>query len=285
MEPRLETVRYLAPSGFRRLALWDWGDPVNPEAVVCVHGLTRTGRDFDPLARTLSRRFRVVCPDMPGRGQSDWLAGPEEYAYPVYLQALACLLARLGVREVRWVGTSMGGLLGMMLAAEPGTPLCRLVLNDIGPLVPAAALERIAGYAGADPRFADLAEAESYLRRVHAPFGLLADDEWAELARHSVRVLPEGGYALHYDPAIGKTLGTGPWEDVDLWEVWERVTCPVLVLRGRESDVLPPPVAERMSGGAGVDLVEFPGVGHAPALRAGDQIEAVVRWLTPDPNV
>ncbi|GAB6063612.1 alpha/beta fold hydrolase [Deferrisoma palaeochoriense] len=279
MEPRLHFVRYLAPSGFRRLAVWEWGDPENPEVVVCVHGLTRTGRDFDPLARALARRYRVLCPDMPGRGRSDWLSGPAEYAYPVYLQALACLLARAEAGVVDWVGTSMGGLLGLMLAAQPGTPLRRLVLNDIGPKVPAPALERIASYAGADPRFGSLAEAEAYLRRVHAPFGPLPDGDWAELTRHSVRPVPGGGYALHYDPAIGAALGEGPFEDVELWDAWAAVHCPVLVVRGRESDVLPAEVATRMAERPGVEIVEFAGVGHAPALRSPDQIAAVGRWL------
>ncbi len=279
MEPRLRFVRYLAPTGFRRLAVWEWGEPDNPDAVVCVHGLTRTGRDFDPLARALAPRYRVLCPDMPGRGRSDWLSGPAEYAYPVYLQALACLLARREAGTVDWVGTSMGGLLGLMLAAQPGTPIRRLVLNDIGPTVPGAALERIASYVGADPRFGSLAEAEAYLRRVHAPFGPLADADWAELARHSVRPLAGGGYALHYDPAIGAALGEGPFEDVDLWDVWAAVRCPVIVVRGRESDVLPAEVAARMAEKPGVEVVEFAGVGHAPALRAPEQIAAVGRWL------
>lgn len=280
-EPRAGWIRYLAPSGFRRLAVWEWGDPANPEVLVCVHGLTRTGRDFDPLARALVDRYRVVCPDIPGRGRSEWLSGPAEYAYPVYLQALACLLARIGAEAVDWVGTSMGGLLGLMLAAQTGTPIRRLVLNDIGPAVPAAALGRIASYAGADPRFGSLAEAEAYLRRIHAPFGPLADDDWADLARHSVRPLPEGGYALHYDPAIGTALGQGPFQNVDLWDVWDAVACPVFVLRGRDSDVLPPDVAARMAAKPGVEIVEFSGVGHAPALRSPEQIAVVGRWLGP----
>lgn len=277
------TVLGLGPHGFHRVAYTEWEGPPGAPAVVCAHGLTRNGRDFDFLAQALAGRFRVVCPDLPGRGSSDWLAHAGEYGYPLYLADLGALVARLDVPEVLWVGTSMGGLLGMMLAAQPGTPVRRLVLNDVGPWIPKAAVERIAAYAGADPRFADLSGVEAYLREVHRPFGPLSDAHWRHLASHGGRRLPDGTFRLAYDPAIGAALRAGPAQDVDLWPVWDAVRCPVLVLRGAESDLLlPETLAEMRRRGPPVEAMEFPGVGHAPALAAADQIEAVRSWLVRD---
>ena len=272
----------LGPHGFHRVAYHEWGEPAGPRVAVCVHGLTRTGRDFDDLAGELAGAggYRVVCPDLPGRGESAWLPRPEDYAYPVYLADLAALLARLDAEAVDWVGTSLGGLLGLMLAAQPGSPIRRLVLNDVGPFLPKAALERIGAYVGADPRFESLDALESYLRQVHAPFGPLTAAQWRRLAERSARRLPDGAWALHYDPAIGAAVRAVPPQDVDLWTLWDAVRCPVLVLRGAESDVLLGETAEEMvRRGPRVRLVEFPGTGHAPALLAPDQIGVVRDWL------
>lgn len=275
----------LGPHGFHRVSYGEWGEPASPRVAVCVHGLTRTGRDFDDLARELAGagRYRVACPDLPGRGESAWLPRPEGYAYPVYLSDLAALLARLGAEEVDWIGTSLGGLLGLMLAAQPGSPIRRLVLNDVGPFLPKAALERIGVYVGADPRFESLDALEAYLRQVHASFGALTGEQWRRLAEKSARRLPDGAWALHYDPAIGKAFRAAPPQDVDLWALWDAVRCPVLVLRGAESDVLLRETAEEMARrGPRARLVEFPGVGHAPALLAPEQIGAVRDWLLGD---
>lgn len=266
----------LGPHGFFRIAYTQWDGPPGAPTVVCVHGLTRNGRDFDRLAEALSARWRVVCPDMPGRGKSDWLPKPEAYGYPLYLSVAAALLARLDVESIDWIGTSMGGLIGMMLAAQPGTPIRRLVVNDVGPFLPKAALERIGSYVGQDPRFDGLEALEAYLRRVHAPFGPLADAEWRHLARHSARERPDGGLGLAYDPAIGAAF-KGELQDVDLWPVWDAVSAPTLVLRGRDSDLLSAETAARMAARARV--VEFAGVGHAPALMAEDQIAAIRDFL------
>lgn len=275
------TLRGLGPHGFHRVAYHEWGDPGNPRVVVCAHGLTRNGRDFDALAAALADRYRVACPDLPGRGLSEWLPRPGDYTYPVYLGDMVALFARLGGETVDWVGTSMGGLVGMMLAAQPGTPIRRLVLNDVGPFLPKAALERIGEYVGADPRFADFGALEGYLRRVHAPFGPLTGEQWRRLAKHSARPLPDGTLALHYDPAIGEAFRAAPPQDVDLWAVWDAVRCPVLVLRGAESDVLPRETAEEMGRrGPRGRLVELPGVGHAPALLEPGQLETVCSWLS-----
>src|SRR5215470_576684 len=268
----------LGPHGFHRIAYVEWGE-ARDGTVICVRGLTRNGRDFDHLAAALAGARRVVCPDMAGRGRSNWLADGADYGYPQYCADMNALIARLGVETVDWVGTSMGGLIGLMLAAMPGSPIRRLVLNDIGPFVPKAALVRLAGYVGKDPAFADLAALEAYLRQVHAGFGPLGDDEWRHLAQHGHRRDAAGGLRLVYDPAIGRAFAGEP-VDVDLWSLWERVTCPVLLLRGGRSDLLLRETADAMTArGPRARLVEFPEAGHAPALMAAHQIAVVKDWL------
>jgi pimeloyl-ACP methyl ester carboxylesterase len=268
----------LGARGFHNIAYTEWGEAGRP-AVVCVHGLTRNSRDFDALAAALAADRRVACPDMPGRGRSDWLADPAEYGYPRYLSDIAALVARLDVDRVDWVGTSMGGLIGMMLAATPGSPIRRLVLNDVGPFIPRASLERLRTYVGQDPAFADEAELEAYLRRVHAPFGPLDDEEWRHFVAHGQRRDAEGALRLGYDPAIGRIFA-GELRDIDLWAMWECISCPVLVLRGASSDLLTADTAAAMTArGPRAELVTIPGVGHAPALMAPDQIAIVREWL------
>ena len=268
------------------MAYREWGAPEAGRVVVCVHGLTRNGRDFDALAAALAGAgCRVVCPDVVGRGDSDWLGDPAGYGFPRYLADMTVLLARLEAEAVDWVGTSRGGLIGMMLAAQPGSPLRRLVLNDVGPFLPKAALERIAGYVGQDPRFADLAAAEAYIRDIHAGFGALADHEWRRLAETSVVAAEReeeagGALRLRYDPGIGAGFRARPVEDVDLWPVWDKVACPSLVLRGADSDLLPPGTAAEMTGrGPRAELAEIAGCGHAPALIDPAQIALVRDWL------
>ena len=274
-------LRGLSPAGFHDLAYTLWRPGGKPRRVaICVHGLTRNGRDFDFLAKDLAKAgCLVVCPDMVGRGDSDWLAVPEHYGLPQYCADLNALMARLEADRVDWVGTSMGGLIGMTLAAQPKTPLGRLVVNDIGPFIPEAAIERIAAYAGSDPRFADLAEAEAYLREVHAPFDL-SDAQWRHLAEHSVRPAEEGGLRFHYDPAILSSLGKPPFDAVDLWPLWDAIASDVLVLRGAESDLLLPETAAEMTRrGPGAKLVEIPGCGHAPGLMDPAQIALIRDWI------
>jgi pimeloyl-ACP methyl ester carboxylesterase len=284
--PRLRDMPILSPGGFSRLAWAEWGDETAPRTVLCVHGLTRNGRDFDVLAAALAEAgWRVVAPDVPGRGRSQWLRRPEDYAYPTYLGALAALIGRLAVAEVDWIGTSMGGLIGMMLAAQPGTPIRRLVLNDIGPFIPKAALQRIGDYVGHDPRFDDLVAVEAYLRHVHAPFGPLTDAQWHHLAEYGATPAEPGHLRLHYDPAIAHPFKTGPIEDVALWPVWDAIACPTLVLRGAMSDLLLPGIAEEMTQrgvAAGRGLVRLRTIaeaGHAPALMAADQLAIVREFL------
>lgn len=270
----------LGPHAFHRIAFTDWGDPDSERVIVCAHGLTRNGRDFDFLARALAQDSRVVCPDVVGRGYSDWMEAKQDYGYPTYCADMAALMARLDTAQFDWIGTSMGGLIGLLLAAQPNTPIRRLVLNDIGPFVPKTALERIAVYMGGDPRFDALANVESYLRAVHAGFGALTAAQWNHLARHSAHKIEDGRYALHYDPGIAVPFTSGPQADVNLWSVWDKVQGPVLVLRGGDSDLLlAETTAEMQKRGPQAEVVEFPGVGHAPALMSDDQIAVVRTWL------
>lgn len=270
----------VGPHGFHRLAYLEWPGPSSAPALVCVHGLTRNARDFDTLAEALSDRYRVVCPDMPGRGQSAWLSVPEDYAYPLYIADIATLIARLDIATVDLVGTSMGGLIGILLAALPGAPIRRLVVNDVGPVVPKDGLERIAAYVGLDPSFPDLDALEAALRRIHAPFGTLSDTQWRHMAVHSARRKPDGTLGLAYDPKIAEPFKKQPIENVDLWSSWDAISCPTLVLRGAQSDILRRRDADAMTQrGPKARLVEFPGIGHAPSLTAPDQIAAIRDFL------
>jgi pimeloyl-ACP methyl ester carboxylesterase len=300
----------LGSSGFHRVAYTDWGDPLNPHVVVCVHGLARNSRDFDFLAAALERDCRVVCMDVVGRGESDWLEDKLEYTFSTYLSDAAALLARVtspgvggwldGLRSrmlrrgapqrLDWVGTSMGGLIGLLLAAKPGSPIRRLVLNDVGPFVPWGALFRMKGYVGRSARFADLSEVEAYLRTVCVGFGSLSDAQWAHLARYGARGDGEGGYVLNYDPDIGRNtrghldpeLPIGPelLRGIDLWSTWDKIGCQTLVLRGADSEVLQPETLREMQRRKpDLEVAEFPGVGHAPALMNAEQIGAVQAFL------
>lgn len=265
--------------GLHRLVYYEWGDPSNERVLVCAHGLTRNGRDFDWVARALSARYRVLCLDFPGRGLSDWLPVKEDYDYPLYVRDAVTLIARAGVEAVDWVGTSMGGLVGMWLASLPSTPIRRLVLNDVGPHVPKEAVERIAAYVGDDPRFRDDDAFEQYLRSIYEPFGRLSDIHWDHLFTHSRRLTTEGDIGLAYDPGISIPFKGKKASDIDLWEMWTRLHCPILVLRGAKSDVLLEATAQQMAQREATTLVEFADVGHAPMLMSENQVGSVRDWL------
>lgn len=268
-----------ASGAFHRVVYWEWG-PKDAPVLICVHGLTRNGRDFDAVAERFSDRWRVICPDIVGRGDSDRLANPDLYGYPQYLADLTALIARLDVDHVAWLGTSMGALLGMFMAAGHGTPVERLLMNDAGPVVTKESLQRIAAYLGSAPDFADLDEAEAYVRTVHAPFGSLTDDQWRHLARQSVRARADGRLELKYDPEIAKPFQGAVDQDLVLWPVWDQVSCPVTVIRGAESDLLTPETLAEMQGrGPATTVHEIPGVGHAPALMSEDQLSLIDEWL------
>ena len=279
-EARPGALRWLSPAGFFTLRWLEWG-PASGAPVVCVHGLTRSGRDFDWLAQALAAAGRrVFCPDLPGRGASDWLPDPALYQPPIYSQALAHLLARMD-GPVDWVGTSLGGICGMGIAATPGNAIRRMVLNDIGAIIPAAALARIRDYINQPAQaFPDIAALEAHLRKVHAPFGPLTDAEWRHLAETSARKDATGALQLHYDPAITHAFSVGDVADIDLSAFWAAIAIPVLILRGVTSDVLPAEVAAEMARKPSARLIEIADAGHAPALMAADQISAIRDFLT-----
>ena len=279
--PRRRSVQCISPKGLHRIAYLEWGDPRNDKVLVCVHALTRCARDFDALARTLAERYRVVCPDVAGLGDSDWLADPMLYVYPQYVADAVTLIARLDVEAVHWVGTSMGGLIGMMLAADRNTPVTKLVLNEMGPVISKASLERIASYVGLAPTFPDLDAAEKYVRTVSAPFGPHSDAEWRFLTEVVVRRQDDGSYRMHYDPRLAEAFRAQmPDKDLELWPVYESVRCPTLVLRGEHSDLLTRETCKRMAAcGPKAKVIEIAGVGHAPTLQHRDQIELVKQFL------
>ncbi len=279
-EVREDDFAALGPHGFHRVHYYEWGEPDNEKVLVCVHGLTRNGRDFDPLARALSTEYRVICPDIVGRGKSGWLSYKEDYGYPLYCSDMAALIARSGACTVDWVGTSMGGIIGMLLAAHPDAPIRKLVVNDVGAFIPSSALDRLRTYVGKDPGFGSLEEAEAYLRRVSAPFGPLTDEQWRHLASFSFSRRGDGQWGLVYDPAIADAF-SGPPADVDLWMFWDRIRCRALVLRGEQSDLLLAATAREMTTrGPKAKFVEFAGIGHAPMLMDAKQIAVVHEFLS-----
>ncbi len=281
---KARSLAVLGPRGFINLAYGEWEGPPGAPTVLCVHGLTRNSRDFDFLAQDLSARFRVVCPDMPGRGRSDWLDDAEDYAFPFYLAVLAALYARVDVPAVHWVGTSMGGLIGILFAALPKSPVRRLVLNDVGPVIAAEGLARIGKQVGGDPGFSNRQELEQHVRQVYAGFGPLTEPQWRHIAAYSGRTRADGKLGLAYDPKIGDAFrakdGAANPGDLDLWPFYDQIRCPTLILRGADSDILRQADAVEMSRrGPRAEIIEFAGVGHAPALMAEDQIAAVRDFL------
>lgn len=279
---RQREVQCLNPSGLHKMAYTEWGEPDNPHVLVCVHGLTRCGRDFDFLAQALSPECRVVCPDVVGRGHSDWLANKSLYGVPQYLADMVTLLARLDVASVDWVGTSMGGLIGMALAAHANAPIRRLLLVDVGPVVTATAIARIGEFVGRAPRFESIEQAEAYLRVVAAPFGPLSDAQWRHLTEHTVRLKADGKFDVHYDPGIAEPFRAvmGEGKDHELWPIYDAIRCPTRVLRGESSDVLTRETAREMTErGPHAQVVEIPGVGHAPMLFDEAQIAHAREFL------
>jgi pimeloyl-ACP methyl ester carboxylesterase len=280
---RTGTVLGLSLSGFHHMAYVDWGPAQADIPVLCVHGLSRQGRDFDYLAAALAGMGRrVVCPDLAGRGQSGRLRNPDEYALPQYCADINALVARLGAEQVDFVGTSLGGLIGIVMAGLPGNSIRRLVVNDIGPFLPWQGLARIGSYVAAMPAdFRHLGEVEAYFREVLAPFGDLPDAHWAHITRHSVAWHPSRErYIMLCDPQIVRAF-RNPWHySLDLWKYWTAIKEPILVTRGVESDLLPADLAGQMvSRNTRTTVVEFQGCGHAPPLMSAEQIAPVAEFL------
>ena len=279
-----------------RMAYWEWnatGNPQHPHVVLCVHGLTRLGRDFDTLARALSPYARVICPDVAGRGHSDWLADPQAYQVPYYAADMLALLAAVHadapMETLDWVGTSMGGLIGMALLGQPGMPLPvpvrRLVLNDVGPTLEWSALQRIGQYLGRPVRFESEQQGADAIWAVASSFGPHTPEQWLALSRPMLRALPDGGFKLHYDPALAEAFKSLTPEGAlaaqeQLWQLYDQITARTLVLRGAESDLLSAATAQQMAErGPRAQVVEIAGVGHAPTLIAPDQVALVTEFL------
>ena len=280
-----------------RLAYLQWGQADKTKTLVCVHGLVRNSHDFDALAARLATEYRVICPDVAGRGASDWLTHPKNYNYstyitdflgflysqdlfPTYLTGILDYFGQTQEYQIDWLGTSMGGLIGMSIAAMPNSPIQRLILNDIGAFIPQSALSRIANYLDNSPEyFAEFATAEQYLRQTYRSFGQLTDMQWQCLTYHSIRPTFDYGYQLHYDPKISQVFNQTN-EDVELWQVWENVRCPVLILRGEQSDVLTEAtVTEMCRIHPKTQVATFANVGHAPALLNEAQQSVIENWL------
>jgi pimeloyl-ACP methyl ester carboxylesterase len=267
---------------FHRINYTEWGSATRGRVALCVHGLSRQGRDFDALAQALAKDgYRVVCPDLVGRGRSGRLSDADDYALPQYAVDMTMLIARLGADEVDWIGTSLGGLVGMVLAGMPNSPIRRLVINDIGPFLPWAALRRIGDTIRSAPRdFPDLTSAEAYFREALDTFGPLTDADWRHLTEHSVIKGPDGRYYMHFDPGIAEAFRPGRVYNVSMWGYWDTIQCPTLVLRGANSDLLLPQTAAEMAArGPRAKIIEIEGCGHAPALMDNAQIRLVTDWL------
>lgn len=284
--PRLHHVPCQNSTGLHRVAYWEWGDAANPRVLVCVHGLTRQGRDFDVLAAAMSDHYRVVCPDMAGRGESDRLPNPAEYVVPRYAADMVTVLARVDAETVHWVGTSMGGLIGMVVASLTPKPLVsKLVMNDVGPVLPPQAIARIGAYLGVPLRWDSIEQAADYLWSISKSFGPHSREQWMALTRPMLRPADDGGWKLHYDPAIAIPFQTSTPEsaaafEASLWAAYDSVRCPTLLLRGADSDLLTLGLAQAMTQrGPRAQLHQFTGVGHAPTLIADDQVTRVREFL------
>lgn len=285
IEARHKHVQCLSPAGLHNMAYNEWGDPRNAKVLLCVHGVTRVADDFDDVARALCQDYRVVCPYVAGRGRSDHLRNPNFYQLPQYVSDMVTLLARLEAGTVDWLGTSMGGLIGIGLTSLPRNPVRKLILNDIGPTLNPDALTRIGDYIGQAVRFPTFDLAAAYIREISLPFGPHSDAEWRKLAADALVQDQDGQWTRNYDLALAVpfkaiTPEIARQSEAALWAAYDKISCDTLLIRGAQSDLLTPEVAQQMTQrGPKAQLVEIPGVGHAPTLVHPEQIEIVRRFL------
>lgn len=305
-EPRLEYVMCTSPAGTHRMAYWEWGDPGNDRVLLCVHGLTRTGRDFDEVAKNLCGDYRVVCPDVVGRGKSDWLINPAGYAVPQYVADMLTLIARLNPARLDWLGTSMGGLIALGLAGalamsaaqrpdrgafglapEQTVRLNKLVLNDVGPQLNIEGLSRIIDYVGTSPQFDTFAQAVNYVRSISEGFGQHTPEQWQQLTRYVFNC--QGGHWIkHYDVRMAEPMALQNQASIEaaermLWAAYQSIATPILIVRGEQSDLLSVQAAQAMlQRNPNARLVEFPDVGHAPTFQSRAQIQPVRQFLLDD---
>ena len=284
-EARIKAVQCISASGLHQMAYKEWGDPANRRVLVCVHGVTRVGDDFDALARALSDHYRVLCPDVVGRGRSGKLRNPQLYTIPQYVNDMVTLVARADADSLDWFGTSMGGLVGMAYASLPGNPIGKLVLNDIGPTLDAPALARIGDYIGQDLRFATFDEAAAFVRQVSLSFGEHSEAQWHKLAADVLRQQPDGMWIRHHDlgmaqPFRAATMDKAKADEAALWAAYDAIRCPTLLVRGELSDLLSRETAAAMTQrGPKATLVEIPKVGHAPTFIHDEQIAIARKFL------
>jgi len=285
MQARRKSVQCISPTGLHTMSYKEWGDPLNSKVLVCVHGVTRVAEDFDSLAVALCQEYRVVCPDVVGRGYSGRLRNPMHYQIPQYVSDMVSLLARLEAETVHWFGTSMGGLIGMSLASLPDNPIKKLVLNDVGPVLNPEALARIGEYIGQDVRFENFDEAQAYIKAISISFGPHSEAQWKKLARDVLRQNQQGQWVRHYDLGLAQPIKASTPElaaiaQTMLWAAYDAITCPTLLVRGAESDLLTAESAQVMTQrGPRARLVEFAGVGHAPTFLQPEQIAVAVDFL------
>jgi pimeloyl-ACP methyl ester carboxylesterase len=288
-EAKIKSVQCLSLAGLHRMSYKEWGDAANPNVLVCVHGVTRVGDDFDAMARALAGDYRVICPDIVGRGRSDWLKNPQLYRIPQYVSDIVTLLARVlpeGERQsVDWFGTSMGGLIGLGLASLPGNPVRKLVLNDIGPVLAPIAMQRIGDYIGQDLRFDTFEDGAKFIRDVSLSFGQHTEAEWHKLCSDVLRQDKDGNWVRHYDMGLATPFRSATPESADadqamLWAAYDAIKCPTLLVRGADSDLLSPATAAEMTRrGPKATLVEIANVGHAPTFIHEDQIAIARKFL------
>ncbi|MFC7287670.1 alpha/beta fold hydrolase [Herminiimonas glaciei] len=282
---QIKSVQCLSPTGLHQMSYKEWGDSSNPNTLVCVHGLSRVSDDFDMLAAELANDYRVICPDVVGRGRSGRLLDPQYYQIPQYVSDMVTLIARLGVSELHWLGTSLGGVIGMALASLPANPIRKLILNDIGPEMDAVALARIGEYVGKDVRFATFDEAWNYVRAISLSFGPHNDTQWRKMAADVMHQDADGQWVFSYDPGIAvpfkaTTVHSVQADTERLWAAYDAIRCPTLVIRGAESDLLSNQTMQAMSQrGPKAQVVELAGVGHAPTFLHADQIALAKKFL------
>jgi len=263
-----------------KLAFVDWNESAK-NTVVCMHGLISNSRDFDYLAAKLLSDFRVISIDMPGRGDSDWLQDKSLYQYPVYIADILALLKSLDISQVDWIGTSMGGVAGMSLAADYPDMIRSLVLNDIGPEIPGKALAKMRKYIGMSPAFSDLASAKRHLQVIYKNFGVVDDEHWDHLINHTTYIDENKKYKLKYDPQIAETFTVNQEnpEDIIFWDLWNKIRCPTLLIHGTQSDILLQSTVDKMAKRHNMDIYKMYDVGHAPALVDNEEIEHIYQWL------
>lgn len=283
--PKIGYVQCLSPYGLHKTAYREWGNPNNPKVLICVHGVTRISNDFDEMAAALCDEYRVICPDIVGRGLSDWLPDPQLYRIPQYVSDMVCLIARSGAQKVDWFGTSMGGLIGIVMASMRESPVNKLILNDIGPALNFSALSRIGNYIGQELSFTSFEEGAEYIRSISAPFGPHSEAQWRKIAANVLKQKPDGTWTRHYDhslalPFTSDSEDSARQAEAHLWMAYDAIQCPVMLVRGAQSDLLSEAVAREMTcRGPRASLAELPGIGHAPTFMHEEQIAIARQFL------